>query len=226
MTSTASILLVIPTILEAKPFLRLNHRQIDKYLYQFESPTLHCDLLIGGIGQLTTTFRLSHQLDKKPYRFILMAGIAGSYSTTLPLGKVVNVMEERFGDLGIESGSDFSDLFDMKLDNPDVFPFSEGVLVNYTLINNDPITRLPIVKGNTVQTIRTSIKPSIQREATVESMEGAAFFYVCMMKHQAFVELRAISNYVGETDKSQWETRKAIENLYAAVIEVFAEIQF
>ena len=44
-------------------------------------------------------------------------------------------------------------------------------------------------------------------------MEGAAFHYVCLQENIPFVQLRAISNFVGERDKSKWLMKEAIENL-------------
>ena len=47
----------------------------------------------------------------------------------------------------------------------------------------------------------------------IESMEGAAFFYVCLKENQAFLEIRSISNFVEPRNKENWEILKAINNL-------------
>ncbi len=47
----------------------------------------------------------------------------------------------------------------------------------------------------------------------VESMEGAAVFYVCMHEKIPFLEIRAISNYVESRDTAKWDIPLAIENL-------------
>ena len=52
----------------------------------------------------------------------------------------------------------------------------------------------------------------------VESMEGAAFHYVCLQEYIPFVQLRAVSNFVGERDKTKWQMREAIENLNRELI--------
>jgi futalosine hydrolase len=59
----------------------------------------------------------------------------------------------------------------------------------------------------------------------IETMEGAAVFYVCLMEHIPFVQIRAISNYVGETNKNLWKIPLAVENLHKTLIDVLNEIQ-
>src|SRR5690606_26021013 len=50
--------------------------------------------------------------------------------------------------------------------------------------------------------------------ADIETMEGAALHYVCLQENIPFVQLRGISNRVGERDKLQWKLNEAIENLH------------
>ena len=46
-----------------------------------------------------------------------------------------------------------------------------------------------------------------------ESMEGAALHYVCRSMGVPFMQVRAISNYIGERDKSKWKMKEAVDNL-------------
>jgi futalosine hydrolase len=47
----------------------------------------------------------------------------------------------------------------------------------------------------------------------IESMEGAALHYVCLQEQVPFIQLRSISNRVGERDKKKWTIKESIENL-------------
>jgi futalosine hydrolase len=47
----------------------------------------------------------------------------------------------------------------------------------------------------------------------IESMEGAAIFYVCLLEKVPFLEIRGISNYVDIRDTDKWDIPTAIENL-------------
>jgi len=50
-------------------------------------------------------------------------------------------------------------------------------------------------------------------------MEGAAFHYMGRDLHIPFIQLRAVSNYVGERDKSKWKMRDAIYNLNETLLQ-------
>src|SRR5690606_23292382 len=47
----------------------------------------------------------------------------------------------------------------------------------------------------------------------LESMEGAAVFYACAQEELPCIQVRAISNYVEQRDKSSWKIDLAITNL-------------
>lgn len=44
-------------------------------------------------------------------------------------------------------------------------------------------------------------------------MEGAALHYVCLIEKIPFMQIRSLSNFVGERDKSKWRMKEAITNL-------------
>ena len=51
-------------------------------------------------------------------------------------------------------------------------------------------------------------------------MEGAAFHYVCLQQKINFLQIRGISNMVGERDKTKWKIKKAIENLNNELLKI------
>ena len=57
----------------------------------------------------------------------------------------------------------------------------------------------------------------------VESMEGAAFHFVCLQENIPFLQLRAVSNYVGERDKSKWKIDLAIKNLNLELAKIIEQ---
>jgi len=44
-------------------------------------------------------------------------------------------------------------------------------------------------------------------------MEGAAFMFACLSAKANFLQIRAISNYVGDRNKINWNIKKAVDNL-------------
>jgi futalosine hydrolase len=201
------ILVVSATNFEIAPFLSQN-------------PS--ADFLITGVGVPACIYQLFAELQKKRYDLVIQAGIGGSFGNLVPLGQTVTVERDVFADLGAIANNQLSSLFDMGFADRNQWPFREGWLVN-----DSPIlgaTSLQKVPGATVNTIsdRKDVADLYAQHynPAMESMEGAAFHYVCLMQKTNFIQLRAASNTVGERDKSKWKMREAIEHLNQSVAEV------
>jgi futalosine hydrolase len=173
------------------------------------------DFLITGAGMMLTTYALTKRLSSSKPDIIIQAGIAGSLDNDLFPGNCVVVRNESIGDLGVIESSQFKNIFDLKLINPNEFPFTNGKLLN-DYKNFDEL-ELKIVDGVTVNEITTD--PSrieyykTTLHASIESMEGAALHYVGIMERIPFVQLRSISNFIGERDKSKWHLEESINQL-------------
>ena len=95
------------------------------------------------------------------------------------------------------------------------FPFHGRRLVN----TNEFLkaTQLRVVDGVTTDVITDEKKQNKKMRkafaADIESMEGAALHYVCLLQKIPFLQIRAISNKVGVRDKTKWKIKTAIENL-------------
>jgi futalosine hydrolase len=213
------ILLVSATSFEVRPFI---NRLIPvpggkKILPGYRSGKHTVDILIAGIGIMKTAWILGKTLSHSQYDLALNAGIGGAYDPAIPVGSVAHVTEDCIPEMGAEDESRFVSVFDLGLEDPDEFPFTGGKLINNTFPVLPCLADLPEVKGNTVNTIRMHPgKISEFRErfpADVETMEGAAFFYACFMEKTPCVQIRAISNYVAERDRSKWDVDLALRNL-------------
>lgn len=173
-------------------------------------------LLTTGVGPIATTYALTRELGQRQYDLVLQAGVGGSFDKDLPLGAVVHITAERYGDLGAEDHDNYLDIFDMGLIPANEPPHSNGWLV----APEHPFTAaiyLPKVTGLTVSSVSGSQRTIDMRAARygcqVESMEGAALHYACLQLNVPFAQVRGISNYVIPRDKSQWRMKDAIVNL-------------
>ena len=224
------ILIVSATNFEIKQLLNdlIYIKQINSYLSSYKYNDLHIDVLITGIGMIFTIYRLTKILSEKKYDLAINAGIAGSFSKKLKIGKVVNITKDEFSDLGIEYSEGFYTLFDKKLVNKNDFPFKNGVLINERFFKNSVINKLLKVSGITVNTAhckQDSIeKIKIKFKADIETMEGAAFFYVCMYENISFLQIRAISNYVEQRNEKNWNIPLAVKNLSSTLIDFFSNV--
>lgn len=171
------------------------------------------DFLDAGVGMVSTAYHLSRHLCKNRYDLAINLGIAGSFSEKFPLGTVVEVHSDCFLELGAEDGENFLNLSQMKLVDENEFPF-EG---NKLFVDAPKSSALPKAHGITVNKVHGNEK-SIEKimqshHPDVESMEGAAFMYVCKMEKIPCIQIRAISNYVERRDTSKWRIREALQNL-------------
>jgi futalosine hydrolase len=173
------------------------------------------EVLITGIGVPATLYHLQNKLQQKTTDLVIQAGIAGSFTNDINLSEVVLVRQDTFADIGIEEKENFTGIFQAGFADKDAFPFKDGWLIN----SNNIFTRswLPSVKGITVNKVsdsRLQIQQAIINfEPEIETMEGAALHYVCLQENIPFLQIRSISNLIGERDKSKWLLKDAISNL-------------
>ncbi|WP_217601850.1 futalosine hydrolase [Chitinophaga sp. GbtcB8] len=211
-----NLLVVAATALEIKPF--------SEYLSQASLPqTCQVEVLIGGIGLTHTAWHLGKYLASKRPDVAIQAGIAGSFNHSWPLGQVVMISKEQFGDLGVDDAGTFKDLFEIGLWNSGQTPFAGTSLVN-TFAGLPFTPDLPVGSSVSINTVTGSL-PSIERlqqkyTPDIESMEGAAFHFACLQEKIPFLQLRCISNYVEVRDKSKWNIPLAVKNLNQALVEV------
>lgn len=184
------------------------------------------DVLITGVGLLSTSFHLSRQLERKKYDCVIQAGVGGGLYPDIPLGKVFLVNTEVVGDLGVNESGEYKSIFDLGFAKSDEFPWTNGRLVNYHPMLQENI--YPAVAAVTVNEISTDpariayYKNNLQ--AVVESMEGAALHFACLHNNIPFLQLRSLSNFVGERDKSKWRLKIAIENLNEALLNIIEKL--
>ena len=78
---------------------------------------------------------------------------------------------------------------------------------------------------NTVHGNMASIEKVIKKyKPEIESMEGAAFFYVCEKENIPSIQLRAISNYVERRNKDNWNIPLALQNLKLALEKLLSAL--
>ncbi len=207
-----NILVVAATAKEINPFIELTRT----------GNINNADILISGIGLTASTYHLAKQLALKKYDLVIQAGVAGCFDLRIPLGAVVAVKQDAIADQSVIELQKLRTLFDLKLVPQDQYPYKKGWLINP---NKEVLkkTKLKIVKGISVNQISTS-KQMIKFyrdvfEPVTESMEGAALHYVCLMGNLPFVQIRSISNYIGERNKQKWDMMDSIANLNDTLIK-------
>ncbi|PIF06397.1 MAG: futalosine hydrolase [Draconibacterium sp.] len=221
------ILIVAATWMEVK-LLVDEMEYIDEkshFLKQFRLGDTIIDILVSGIGVVFTTFHLANALRDDSYRLVLNIGIAGSLTRDLAIGELVNIVSEEFADLGIEKEEEFLTLFETGFLDANEFPFENGLL---KATESDGLITFKKVRGITTNK-SYSRKSSVadlkgKFNAQVESMEGAAVFYVCKWLGVPCFQIRAISNYVETRHSAEWNIPLALDNLKKNILDALKSL--
>lgn len=216
-----NILLIAATRKEIEPLIHYLSERI--YLRKNQ----RVDVVVAGVGMMDTTYCLAKKISQNKYTLAVQAGIAGSFHPIFAPGMVVAIKEDMVGDLGVMQDKEWKDVFDLGLARENTAPWKNRKLVNP---HQGILTKLQLecVRGITVNQVSTN-KDFIQGMKdkympVIESMEGAAFHYVCLKEFIPFIQFRGISNMIGERDQKKWKMNEAIDALNSEVIKFLNQI--
>jgi len=220
---TKRIAIVAATAKEIQPLL--DYLKVEATQQAFQTYKLHSvtfDIIFSGIGMLNTSYTLMDYLSHHHPDGWIQMGIGGAFDPSLKIGDVYLIESEILVEFGAEDRNGrVMDQFELGWSDPDRFPFEDGKLLCPHI--SDKIN-IPSASGMT--TIHShGFPPHIEliREGVhgqIENMEGAAFFYISLMKKIPFLSVRSISNHVEARDTKKWDFDLAIKNLNNVMIEM------
>ena len=203
------LLVVAATEFEIAPFILQN---------------MVADIVITGVGSPACMYALTKRLQETKYDFAIQAGIAGTFKNSFPLGETFFIKSDVFADIGIYENERFFTLFDRNFADPNAIPYHNGRLEN----SLENVFNVPTANSITVNTVTDNFSQTTmftkKYDPDVESMEGAAFHYVCIQENIPFLQLRSVSNFVGERVKTNWKMKQSIESLNNNLIKIVKQL--
>jgi futalosine hydrolase len=201
------------------PGRRLRHRLVEHTLNGRE---VH--VIATGVGMVATASWCSRALAESRYDLAVNIGLCGSFDESLAPGTIVHVISDCLAELGAEDGDRFLTIHQLGLEDRVDARLGGAALVNDQPPDIAALGRLPKVRGITVNTVHGS-EPSIAATVArlgpqVESMEGAAFMYACLIHEVPFAQVRAVSNMVERRNRPAWRVREALDALSRAALDV------
>lgn len=186
-------------------------------------------VIVSGYDKANTAHALTCLLQVSRPRLVLQFGIAGGFgSAGLGVGDLVVPSVEIYGDTGSSSPQGWLSTEAFGLPVAQVagrtywnsFPLeaalvaraakllSEGTWPESTpLVASGPAVTVSQVSGR-----REEAETLAGRwDALIESMEGAAAAHICALYRVPFLEVRAVSNLVGDRDRAAWDIPGAAE---------------
>src|SRR5690606_16210010 len=101
-----AMLVISATSFEIAPFL--------EFLRDKKNNLSHdIDVLITGVGLVSTTYALMKQIQIKRPAFILQAGIAGCFDRNFTLSGVVAIKQDTVADLGVMEKQKWQSVFEL-----------------------------------------------------------------------------------------------------------------
>ncbi len=170
-------------------------------------PRAGVETLVAGIGPVDAAARVARALSAQKYDMVVNAGIAGAFPGVAHVGDGVVVGEELL-EIQQENGA--------PLALPPGNIVSDRVPSDAHLIEAITALGFPLVRGITVSQVTATDATATRlraRGAEIETMEGFAVLRAAQLAGVPAIEVRGISNIVGDRAKSEWNLDAGIMGL-------------
>jgi futalosine hydrolase len=169
-------------------------------------------LVVSGVGAVSAALATQAALLETPTDLVLSVGIAGAYPNSgLDLGDVLVSSGVVYAGLGVQNG--------LRVDALG-FTGAEQVLPVWDRAGEfAQAAKLPLGIIATLETVTTDLARAeaieSQFRAVAEAMEGAGVAQAALRHGLPMLEVRAVSNMVG--DRQNWQIKTALERLGVAL---------
>lgn len=191
----------------------------------------------GGVGKVNAAAATAVMIDRYHPQLVINTGCAGAYiGSGLSIGNLVVASEEVLADDGVIVAEGWKDLRFMNL--PSV---EQGGMVCHNIL---PLSRhasekamqladyygVFLMRGRSATVSTCSGTNEYAAElynrwnALLENMEGAAVAQVCLRCGVDCLEIRGVSNMVGERDMKKWDIPRAVESAQRFILKYLEEI--
>jgi futalosine hydrolase len=170
-------------------------------------PRAGVETLVTGIGPVDAAARVARALANRHYDMLINAGIAGAIRGVANVGDGVVVGEELY-ELNLESGE--------PIQVPAGNLIADRVPADAQLIEAVMALGFPLVRGVTVSRVTSTgatARRLDERGVEIETMEGFAVLRAAQLAGVPALELRGISNIVGDRETSEWNFNAGIAGL-------------
>lgn len=197
--------------------------------------------IVSGIGKTNASRGTALLIEQFSPRVIVHLGVGGAYSSShLRIGDIAVAEKEIYGDEGVFLRDGFHSAETIgipflvkgrkKYFNEFMLDRKLSKMANRIARTTFLASRITVKSGPflTLSTCTGTLKRAKELErafhAICENMEGAAVAHVCVSCGIPMVEIRGISNMVGQRNKKKWDIHLAAENCQKVVTELLKEI--
>jgi futalosine hydrolase len=164
------------------------------------------DVVAVGVGPVEAALGSLRAMSAKRYRLAINAGIAGAFGGRAAVGDAVAVTSERYVELGREDRGDIPLPGGLRLQTD--CAADTALLERYRATAPAAVRFGPGITSATVTTTAARARElTALYAAATESMEGFAVLRAAAHAAVPAIELRGISNIVGDRATSGWDFR-------------------
>ncbi len=174
-------------------------------------------VVLTGVGKANAAAATALAIERYAPRTLLLTGIGGAYpGAPLGLGDVALAVAEVHLDTGVGHGATWQGMASLG------FALLPGPPPRYNRMDLDAASARELASRLGVHALVFGTAESVTADAAtamelrrrhdvaIESMEGAAVAQVALAMGVDVVEIRGVSNVVGERDRSRWDIAGAI----------------
>ena len=232
-----NLALIAPTPVESEELRRRLSPQPDEELKViFESELYGKSVIFThcGVGKVNAAHSATLMLENYNVDILALFGIGGGYSGEV--GDIVVAESESYGEEGVLTKEGWKSMesmgFPLLKDEREYYnTFSMDTNLVQRAIKALKDAGFNISSGNFVtvsQCSGTRESGEIMKKrfkGICENMEGAAVAHICTMYGIPMIEVRGISNIVGDRDMKKWNINKAASKCNEAVIELIKRLK-
>ena len=177
----------------------------------------HIDSLICGVGPVEAGIMLATRLANTAYDLVLNTGVAGGFSPHAEVGARIIVTDEHYVELGREDGTEL-----LLPDNVQVKAYvSLAREMHQQLVHCDAIFGPAVTSASITTTNARACALRLRFPGIVsESMEGFALARAAENANVPLIQLRGISNRVGDRSSGGWDLQAGFQAAASLTHEV------
>ena len=173
----------------------------------FLEPRPHVEVLVTGVGPVDAASNVSRALAQSSYDLVINAGVAGAFDGAAAIGDGVVVSEDAL-ELDLETGEEIG--------LPDGLRAHDRAASDMALVDALVELGFSARRGVTVSRVTATEATASRlaaRGAQTESMEGFAVLRAGEIAGVRAIQVRGISNRVGDRTKSRWDFAAGVAGL-------------
>ncbi len=210
----SNIIIFFPTYIECKKVLNIS--DFSSYSYFNTAVYKSIPIIITGAGKSNAAMFSALFFSENKPKYPLLTGICGAYqNTNIKINDIVSIDYDYFVDEANYNEESITTIhekgFIIAKDNRASFMVDN----TFKQVSSNTVSLIP-------QFDSLSNLYMKKTNAMVENMEGAAFGIAANNFDVKPYQIRAVSNYCGNTEKQQWDINNACKSLKKA-IDIFIE---